>query len=313
MLPDAQGGRDRRPGDVGRSAPGVASCTLMPLPHQMRTFQSDSLTLSYEVHGSGDRTFVYLHGLLLDAAVNRRLAQDLAAGGNRVVLLDLPGHGASDKPRQAAAHRMDAYARHVVALLDELGVERAVVGGMSLGADVTLMTALAAPERLAGMVIEMPVLEQATPYAAMLFTPLLAATHYAAPLLGFVTDLARKVPRQRLGPLDQVFGVLTLEAEEIVAVLHGVLVGPVAPTADERAAITAPALVIGHRSDRLHPLGDASRLATQLPNARLVEARSIFELRVAPARLTAEIATFLDEVWAGEARARRLGDGGRPA
>jgi hypothetical protein len=58
-----------------------------------------------------------------------------------------------------------------------------------------------------------------------------------------------------------------------------------------------PALVIGHRSDRLHPFGDASRLAAQLPQARLVEARSLLELRLRPARLTAEIGSFLDEAW----------------
>ncbi len=277
----------------------------MTAPHRLGSFERAGCTLSYEVHGGGARTVVYLHGLLLDAAVNRRLARDLAAEGNRVVLLDLPGHGASDKPRQAAAHRMDAYARLVVDLLDHLDVARAVVGGMSLGADVSLLVAANAPERVAGMVLEMPVLEQATPYAAMLFTPLLAATHYAAPALRLVSNLARRLPRSRLGLVDQVFGAVTLDPDDVVAVLHGILVGPVAPTIEERARIHVPALVIGHRADWLHPFGDAGRLARQLPSAQLVEAHSILELRVRPARLTAEIAAFLDRVWAGEARARR--------
>jgi pimeloyl-ACP methyl ester carboxylesterase len=271
----------------------------------METFRSGDLTLSYEIHGSGDRTLVYLHGLLLDAAANRRLAARLADAGNRVVLLDLPGHGRSEKPRRAAAHRMDAYARIVLHLLDELRVDRAVMGGMSLGADVTLLAAEMAPERLAGMVLEMPVLEQATPVAALFFTPLLAATHYAAPAVRVVTSFARALPRSWLGPFDQFFGPLTLDPDEMVAVLHGVLVGPVAPTAEARSEMAMPALVIGHRSDRLHPLGDASRLAQQLPRARLVEARSIFELRLTPARLTGEIADFLDQVWAAEDRRRR--------
>lgn len=70
--------------------------------------------------------------------------------------------------------------------------------------------------------------------------------------------------------------------------------------------MTMPALVIGHRSDRLHPLGDASRLASQLPAGRLLEAHTIFELRSRPQRLTDEIAGFLDEVWAAPAaRGRR--------
>jgi pimeloyl-ACP methyl ester carboxylesterase len=267
------------------------------MPHQLATFHDGDLTLSYEVHGRGERVFVYIHGVLLDSRANRRLAGDLAAAGHRVVLLDLPGHGRSDKPRQVAAHRMDAYARHVLHLLDELGVEKAAVGGMSLGADVTLQLGLLAPERLRAMVLEMPVLELATPVAAVLFTPLVLATHYAAPLLRTVARLARQVPLDRYGVLGQLIGPLRSDPEEIAAILHGLAVGPVAPTADERARMDVPALVIGHRSDRLHPFGDATRLAAQLPQARLVEARSLLELRVRPARLTAEICSFLDEAW----------------
>lgn len=273
------------------------------MPHELCSFEDGDLTLSYEVHGTGPRTLVYLHGLLLDSYVNHRLAHDLAEAGNRVVLLDLPGHGRSTKPQKASAHRMDAYARTVVHLLDHLGVDQAVIGGMSLGADVTLQVALMAPERVKAMVVEMPVLEQATPFAALLFVPVLTATHYAKPVVRWMARAARALPRRYLGPLSQVYGPLLMEPEEMVAVLHGILVGPVAPTAEERRAMTMPALIIGHRSDHLHPFGDASRLVTQLPNARMVEARSIYELRLTPERLTSEVAFFLDEVWGGELRA----------
>ncbi len=90
-----------------------------------------------------------------------------------------------------------------------------------------------------------------------------------------------------------------------MAILHGVLVGPVAPTSEQRAAMAIPSVVVGHRADRLHPLDDARRLARELPQARLLEARSVFELRLSPERLTAEIAAFLDEVWSGESARRR--------
>ena len=82
--------------------------------------------------------------------------------------------------------------------------------------------------------------------------------------------------------------------------LHGLFVGPIAPTVDHRKAIAAPALVIGHRADFIHPFSDASNLVEQLPSARLVQAASIFELRFRPERLTREIAIFLDEVWRPE-------------
>jgi hypothetical protein len=64
-----------------------------------------------------------------------------------------------------------------------------------------------------------------------------------------------------------------------------------------------PALVLGHRRDPVHPFSDAGMLAEELPNARLLEADSLVELRLHPERLTEEIAGFLDEVWAPRKRA----------
>ena len=238
-----------------------------------------------------------MHGILLDSQMNRRLAANLVAAGNRVILLDLPGHGQSDKPRHASAHRMDSYAHYVVALLDELDIDEAVIGGVSLGANVSLQVAAQAPERVRALLVEMPVLEWAVPGAALVFLPMLLGVHYAAPLARAVAWLARRLPRTTIGPVDSVVGTLSLDPEETTAVLHGMLAGPITPTYEERHAIAAPALVIGHKIDFIHPFTDADHLARQLPLARLVEARSVIELRFAPDRLTTHIAEFLDEVW----------------
>jgi len=80
-------------------------------------------------------------------------------------------------------------------------------------------------------------------------------------------------------------------------VLHGILVGPTVPTVDERRSVRAPALVLGHRADLIHPFSDAAALVRQMPDARLVEATSIVELRLHPRRLVGEIERFLAEVW----------------
>ena len=263
----------------------------------MRVLPYDRYQLRYEVHGSGDRVTVLLHGILLDANINRRLARDLADEGNRVVLLDLLGHGLSDKPRHASAHRFDLYAMQVVALLDELDVGQAVIGGASLGADVALLAAVLAPDRVRGLILEMPVLEWAVPAAATAILPILFSMHYAAPVVRFVTSAVARLPRTGVGPLDSLLNMASLDPDEIAAVLHGVLLGPIAPTLDQRRAITAPSLVIGHRADLIHPFSDAENLTRQLANARLVPARSVVELRARPARLTSECARFLDEVW----------------
>jgi pimeloyl-ACP methyl ester carboxylesterase len=230
--------------------------------------------LAFEVHGDGDRLLVYLHGLLLDANLNRAIARSLAEGGNRVVLLDLLGHGLSDKPAHASEYRMDLDVEQVLALLDHLGADQAVLGGLSLGANVSLLAAVDAPDRVRGLVLEMPVLERATPSVAITFVPFLLAAHYARRPVSVLTRAVSHMPRSGFGPLDSVLGAGSLDPEQMAAVLHGVLLGPVAPTFEQRAAINAPALVLAHRFDLIHPFSDAAALVRQLPHARLLPARS---------------------------------------
>jgi pimeloyl-ACP methyl ester carboxylesterase len=265
--------------------------------HQTRSFVHDGHTLVYDVYGEGDRVLVYMHGLLLDAELNRGIAEALALDGHRVVLLDLLGHGRSDKPGHASEYRIDAYADQVFALLDELGVAAAVLSGLSLGANVSLFAATRRPERVVGLVLEMPVLERAVPSAATAFVPLLLGVHYARVPLRFVASAISRAPRTPFGPLNSILNACSIPPEAMSAILHGVLVGPVCPTSEQRRSIQVPTLVLAHRNDLIHPFDDAVKLAKVLPKGRLVRARSPLELRLRPRRLTDVIAAFLADVW----------------
>jgi pimeloyl-ACP methyl ester carboxylesterase len=269
----------------------------------------DGRRLAYETFGAGDRHLVLVHALLLDSNLNRGLARTLAAHGHHVVLLDLLGHGRSDKPAHAAEYRTEVYARQVIGLLDHLGTEQVALGGISLGANVALLVAAGWPERVRGLLLEMPVLEGAVPAAAMTFVPLLLGLRYTARLAQAVARIVRRVPRTGR-PLDSLLNAMSTEPRVTTSILHGLLIGPVAPTIDERMAMTAPALVLGHRWDLIHPLDDATRLVDQLPNARLVSAHGPLELRVRPKRLIGEIESFLDDVW-GPADLELVGEGRR--
>jgi pimeloyl-ACP methyl ester carboxylesterase len=220
-----------------------------------------------------------------------------------VVTLDLLGHGASDRPPDMWRYSMTLFAEQVVGLLDHLGADQAVVGGTSLGANVSLEVALQAPQRLRGMVIEMPVLDNALVAAALAFTPLMLGLTFAGPVMSGLAWAARRVP-SRLTPfwIDVVLDVIRQEPQPSAAVIQGILFGRVAPHRRERRTLTAPTLVIGHHRDPIHPFSDAGLLTVELPNARLVEASTIVELRLAPARLTEEIAVFVDSCWQAAAR-----------
>lgn len=260
------------------------------------SFVHDGHELVYDSFGEGDEVVLYLHGLLLDSEINRGIARALAGGGRRVLLLDLLGHGRSAKPRHASEYRIDRYADQAVALLDHLEVRDAVWGGVSLGANVSLFAAAAWPTRVRGLVLEMPVLEWAVPAAALTFAPLLLAAHYLRRPMAVAAGLARRVPATPVGALNSVVRSGGLDPEVVAAVLHGILVGPVAPTVEQRRAIEAPAIIVAHRNDLIHPFDDAVNLSHQLPHARLVRSWTSLELRVVPGRLTREIAAFVDGV-----------------
>lgn len=250
--------------------------------------------LGYEVYGPVQGTPVLLvHGILLDAYCNRDIAGTLATEGYRVILLDLLGHGRSDKPTKAAEHRVDFYAEQVLGLMDHLGLERAILGGVSLGAITSLTVACLAPHRVRALLLEMPVMENAVPVAALMLVPLMIAVHYARPAYRVFARLLRQLPEPRRAALNSLRNALAAEPEVIRAVLHGVLVGPVVPSARRRRLIQQPTLVIGHARDPLHDMADAKALKRQLPNASILVARSILELRTRPERLMPRILDFL--------------------
>jgi pimeloyl-ACP methyl ester carboxylesterase len=223
-----------------------------------------------------------------------------------VVTLDLLGHGSSDRPADMTRYSMPEFGREVVALLDHLGVEEAVVLGTSLGANATLEVAAQAPERLRGMVVEMPVLDSALIGCALAFTPLMVALTLGSPAMRLVSRAARAVPERGIPwQLDIVLDTLRQDPGPSAAVLQGLFFGRTAPPSAERRTFTAPTLVIGHQHDIVHPFSDADMLVAELPQARLLQATSILELRIAPERLTGEIAGFIEECWRPRTARRR--------
>jgi pimeloyl-ACP methyl ester carboxylesterase len=281
----------------------------------MASFRFEGQRLAYSIHGRGPHTTVILPGLLFSQKMQLPLARALAGGDNRVITFDPLGHGRSARPLEVWRYSMGAFAEQTRALLDHLELEQAVVGGTSLGANITLELATRAPDRLAGMIIEMPVLDHAIAGCAATFTPLLLALKLGAPgmrALAAGARLAERLPGVR-GSLAEVgLDWIAQDPEPSAAVLSGILYGRVAPDHRERVGLDIPALVIGHDRDPLHPFSDAGMLASELPRARLVHARSMLELRVRPQRLTAEITEFVSDCWRATERAT-VTSGGTPA
>src|SRR3954466_13964714 len=275
------------------------------MPARRHTFRHDGYRLVYDEYGSGTRPLVLLPGLLLNRKMHAPLAQALADRGNHVYVLDYLGHGDSDRPRDMARYSMPLFGEQVVGLLDHLELDEAVIAGTSLGANVSLDVMTKVPERLRGAIVEMPVLDNALLGCALAFTPLLVYLTFGAPIARAVARGARLVPRGANNLLDSGLDWISQDPGPSSAVLQGLFFGRVAPPRSERAQIETRSLVIGHPRDPIHPFSDADALARELRDARMIDANSILELRVAPERLTNEIARFIDDCWRPPAHERR--------
>jgi pimeloyl-ACP methyl ester carboxylesterase len=203
---------------------------------------------------------------------------------------------------------MTAFAEQVVALLDHLGAEQAVVGGTSLGANVSLEVADIAPDRVRGLIIEMPVLDNAVEAGILAFSPVMFAARFLPFTVNGMRMVTRPIPRG-LVPFwaGIVLDTLDQRADAVAAVVHGLFFGRIAPSSKRRRAITAPAMVVGHPADPIHPAADAAMLADEMPSAKFVRARSILEWRFWPDRLNRAAIDFAQECWKTPGRRRHTG------
>ena len=269
-----------------------------------RSFRHEGFKLVYDEFGSGDRVVILSPGLLFSRKMHAPLATTLAERGYRVVCVDLLGHGDSDRPPEMWHYSMPLFGAQVLALMDHLELDKAVLGGTSLGANTTLEAAAADQDRVQGMLIEMPVLDNALRGCAIAFTPLLLSLTFGAPVTRTIGRALSLVPRR--GPL---LGQMLLDwagqdPKPSASVLQGLFFGRTAPPREERRTLEPPSLVIGHPRDPIHPFSDSGMLVPELPNARLIEASSILELRISPERLTGQIVEFIDDCWDGRPKAR---------
>jgi pimeloyl-ACP methyl ester carboxylesterase len=271
-----------------------------------RSFDFEGHRLVYDEYGSGDQVVVLLPGMLLSRKMHGPLAEAIASRGHRVVCLDLLGHGESDRPPEMPNYSMTIFGRQTIALLDHLGVEQAVIGGPSLGANTSLEAAAAAPGRVRGLLIEMPVLDNALLGCAIAFAPLLLGLTFGAPVARVIARGAGLVPRGSSLLSDMALDWLSQDPKPSASVLQGLFFGRVAPPPEERRTMKQRTLVIGHYRDPIHPFSDSDMLVREMPNARLLQANSVLELWLTPERLTHEISAFIDECFKAQPR-----EGGR--
>jgi 3-oxoadipate enol-lactonase len=235
------------------------------------------VTLAGEQEGAG-AAVVLMHGLTATRRYVVMGSRLLARSGLRVVSYDARGHGRSTPAPQADAYGYELLAADLHAVLDELGIERAILAGASMGAHTAARFALAHPLRVSALCLITPAYDPAARGDARELArwDALARGLREGGVEGFVRayDLAgvpapwretiEKVLRQRLSAHEHPGAVAdALEAVPRSRPFEAV---------SELAQIALPTIVVGSRDepDPGHPLAVARRYPDAIPGARLV-------------------------------------------
>jgi 3-oxoadipate enol-lactonase len=249
-----------------------------------------------ERQGEGDPVTVVAHGI---TSSSEELAPLVTAVPGTRVLFDFRGHGRSEAPPEAAGYDYPAMRRDLAFVADRFGATRAF--GASMGAGAILAILAEEPERFERVVLFIParIDEPAPPATARSYPALadllerypleeVARRHLAAPemqpLLAARPGWRSLVERR----------VLRMNATGVPRALRAFADGP-PPVADAEALrrVRAPALILAHEGDPIHPAEVARRLAELLPNATLRVWDEPLAMLDDPAAFASLVADFL--------------------
>jgi pimeloyl-ACP methyl ester carboxylesterase len=243
----------------------------------------DGLQVHYKEAGSGLRALILLHGFGASLFSWHEVLQPLAQYG-RVVAYDRPAFGLTSRPMHGEWQGENPYpnpaqARMLLALMDELGIQRAVLVGNSAGGAIALQAALSAPERVEALVLADAAVYESGGAPAWL-SPLLNTPQmrHLGPLVtrAFIArgnDLVRlawhnptRVTAETLAGYRK-----PLQAENWDRALWELTAATRRSTLPRRLSeVGMPVLVLSGDDDRIVPMENSIRLARELPEARLV-------------------------------------------
>lgn len=289
----------------------------------MDSFNSDGLRFEYATQGSGANTFFFQHGIGGTHAQPLRFLGPFDSEGSgidkqpgslqklRLAAFDFRAHGRTPIGDPAKL-RLNVFADDLVAFMDCLQVENAVLGGISMGAAVALNAALRYPERCVALVLSRPAwlngsmceiaiaaYTEARKYLKQESSPESALQKLEG------SDIYRVVSRQSadagkslLGQLRCVVSDPSLR-EAVLARLHYLLSGQPGIDLKDAATVSVPTLVLATPNDPIHPLSYAQTMAITIPTASYVElAPKQFDDGPHIQEVNGHLAKFLDSVFA---------------
>ncbi|HEX5942221.1 MAG TPA: alpha/beta hydrolase [Anaerolineales bacterium] len=261
-------------------------------PSTGRFVQAGDVELFIQEMGPADgQVILFIHGTAAWSGLWRETMTPLAKAGYRCIAIDIPPFGYSERPSTASYGNADQ-AKRIVALLDALGIERAILLGHSFGGGATLETALMIPDRIDALVLAdvgglnlnlQPAPQTQNPSAIELFlsipfvrNPVLAATAtnplFTKTLISAMVLDPADATEEKIGILQEPLvlqGATNTLGDWLKAVLGPQEVSLTSDPANYQR-LTMPTLILWGDSDTVIPLKEGKYLQSILPNAELI-------------------------------------------
>lgn len=258
-------------------------------------FTHDRLNFHYRDEGAGV-PFFFQHGLGAD--VTQPFGLFNAPPGFRLIAFDCRAHGQTHPAGDRAKIHFVTFADDLLALMDHLKIDRAVVGGISMGAGLALNFTLRFPGRVLGLVLSRPAwLDAPHPWNVKMFTLVSRLLREHGAKRGQELFKHTEEYKEALLKWPDVANSLALQfespqAEETAFKFERIIND--APNRDRSQwqSIRVPTLVLANRQDPIHPYEFGETLAQSIPGAGLKE---ITSKSVSLERHTADVQRHLSE------------------
>jgi len=255
----------------------------------------DGITIAAETFGRG-APLIFAHGLTSHHRMTRLELEPLAAS-HQVILFDQRGHGASTPVTDPALYSPERMAGDLRAVLDALGVERAVVGGESMGAATALAFALAHPHRVDALLLTAPAFgDSPNPDSQRMLDMGMSLAQ-----LGMAEFLSVAAVRQRAQfnwapELVQFVADLfsAHDADSLATALQTVPLWRPFTDLSPLAALQCRTCIVAWEGDPVHPIELARRMAAALPRATLQTMAPLPALFLDPPEIGRRYARYLE-------------------
>jgi len=234
---------------------------------------------------NGDKMpFIWAHGLIGSMALEDSSGMfdwDGCAGIVKCIRYDARGHGKSSGTLVPEDYNWPSLAQDMLGIADALGIDKFIAGGQSMGCATSLYAALAAPQRITGLVLVNPPTAWESRAGQAAVYDLLAGV-VEKDGIDALCDLMRQTPAgpsflQKAAPAAleaRLAGLKKMDAGVLAQVFRGARLCNFPPH-EEFKKLTMPALILAWTGDGIHPVATAEELHGLMPGSQLVVAKDV--------------------------------------